>query len=321
MDTKKTYENVEALAADLGFIDWVNNPSPVHETSWYNKLSDQGDLDWIEEATALVNAFDFPEHHLEAAAKDQLWQSIESRIGTENNIRRLWPRQAMSIAASILLLAVASWWWFSTDNNTTIQVPLAQTTDVQLPDGSLVQINAGSSITYDESYWNEDRVVQLDGEAFFEVEKGERFSVESPQGLVEVLGTSFNVKDRKDIFSVSCFTGKVRVTSGSEVVILSAGEGVSLVDRSLIKFEEQVEPEKTWMQGYFLYDNAPLQEVFKEIERQFDIEINSDQVDITKRYTGFFIKKNLTEALQAVCWPMRLKFEIEGKNITILPDL
>ena len=73
----------------------------------------------------------------------------------------------------------------------------------------------------------------------------------SSQGLVEVLGTSFNVKDRDNIFSVSCFTGKVRVTSGSDVVILSAGEGVSLDDGSLVKLEEQVEPEKTWMQGYF----------------------------------------------------------------------
>src|SRR5690606_4696634 len=87
---------------------------------------------------------------------------------------------------------------------------------VQLPDGSTVTLNAASTIEYNSLTWFLRRKISLNGEAFFKVLKGPSFSVGAGKASVEVLGTSFNVKQRNDIVSVACFTGKVTVNTGDE---------------------------------------------------------------------------------------------------------
>src|SRR5690606_33990185 len=126
------------------------------------------------------------------------------------------------LAAAIALLIVGS--YFYLDNmGESVATGFAERSELRLPDSSEVFLNADSRISYNEKKWDRNREVVLDGEAFFKVAKGERFTVSTVHGPVSVLGTHFNVEAREDYFEVSCFEGLVRVTHNNGEIDLSAG--------------------------------------------------------------------------------------------------
>ena len=86
---------------------------------------------------------------------------------------------------------------------------------VILPDGSIAQLNGSSTLKYHPYWWNISRNISLEGEAFFEVAKGSKFSVESKNGTTSVLGTSFNIYARSNQYEVVCVTGKVWVENAT----------------------------------------------------------------------------------------------------------
>jgi ferric-dicitrate binding protein FerR (iron transport regulator) len=319
VDTIKTYKSIEELASDLDFIAWIKDPVAKEGLEWYAALQRQHDVDWIEEARELVQSIGFTEHQLPSATKARMWRHIEEGssstmvpLGRSRSISTI-----LSIAASIAILVLAGWWFLISDTPTIETTLAAQVTQFELPDGSTVDLNAESSLSYSSKKWESERMVELEGEALFNVAKGQRFTVQTGQGTVEVLGTSFNVYQRAGQFRVSCYSGKVRVSNGNNTVLLTTGEQCQQSEGDLLKTMFQVDPGKVWTKGYYVYNNASLDDVFNEIERQFDVKINREKVDSKKKYTGFFFKSNLSEALQSVCWPMRLKFDINGKEIVI----
>jgi len=193
----------------------------------------------------------------------------------------------------------------------------------KLPEGSMIELNASSSVSYNKKKWNEDRLIYLQGEAFFDVVKGSPFIVGTLNGQVEVLGTSFNVFNREEVFEVRCKTGRVRVISNwLDTVFLNPGEGVRYEDAGKIKKSYALETERMnqWLEGFFQYEDVALPQIFHEMERQFDIEIIlSEKTEIQNmRYTGSFRKGDLTKALKDVCWPMHLTFEIKGRQVRVL---
>jgi len=191
-----------------------------------------------------------------------------------------------------------------------------------LPDNSRVTINAKSSISLRRDRWPEQRNLRLRGEAYFDVEQGQRFIVQTSLGAVEVLGTRFNVFQRDTFFEVRCYEGRVGVRNVQLDTMqfeLRAGEGVRRKAGSLQRFTFENRAQlATWTQGTFRYDRTALAVVLEELERQFDVEIwTTDEVQISKDYSGFFSLDSLEEALYSVCWPMGLNYRIEGDNVEI----
>ena len=80
-------------------------------------------------------------------------------------------------------------------------------------------LNSKSTITFNKHNWDTNRTLELNGEAFFDVEKGNTFTVKTSQGNVSVLGTEFNVNASVDFFRVSCYEGKVKVSEMLTTVI------------------------------------------------------------------------------------------------------
>lgn len=215
----------------------------------------------------------------------------------------------LSIAASITLLVIA----FFVFNKTTVATQLAETKVYVLPDGSEVTLNADSRITFRRFGWSGGRSVSLEGEAFFKVTKGSTFAVESAQGIVTVLGTSFNVHARPSGFEVSCFTGKVNVASGAKDVILTKGMLTKLEQRGLTDPTAFDGEKTTWRDGDFYFEGQPLNVVIDELERQFDLEITL-LGDGTRLYTGYFSNKSPEEALEMVFKPMSLRYQRGNNN-------
>jgi ferric-dicitrate binding protein FerR (iron transport regulator) len=95
-----------------------------------------------------------------------------------------------------------------------------------LPDQSQVLLNAGSQASFKSWDWSSNRAVSLQGEAYFKVAKGQKFTVETNLGSVTVLGTQFNVKARDNRFEVTCYEGKVQRSLSNEEQIILPGQRI-----------------------------------------------------------------------------------------------
>lgn len=183
---------------------------------------------------------------------------------------------------------------------------------VNLPDGSKVDLNAESEISYKPLWWFVSRDVKMKGEAYFEVEKGSTFKVHSGEYTVSVLGTSFNILSRHVKYNVTCLTGKVNVSDKNASVILTPNMEASwsngkLISKEISNAKESIE----WKGGKFVFVSVPLQEVIQEIERQYDIEVLPDS-NLDYLYSGNFTKtENPYDVLKIVGKPFGIEFKIK----------
>jgi ferric-dicitrate binding protein FerR (iron transport regulator) len=131
---------------------------------------------------------------------------------------------------------------------------------------------------------------------------------------VEILGTKLNVFSREKEFWVSCLTGKVGVETENSNQILLPGEIVELTSQGLEKrVLTEVNQTAAWKEGMFYFEDKPLVSIFAEIERQFDVSIQFEG-DVNRSITVSFTNNKLEEALDVVCIPMGLKYEVAKNN-------
>lgn len=286
-------------------------------------LEQQEDSAQMERIIALTENLDAPAQR----SKEQAWDILVDRINSEakDNERVMTPvatnkrsNQWMYWAAGVAAIFLVGFFGIKNISKPiSISSEVASTLAYQLPDESIVSLNANSTITFIEKDWEDKREIRLSGEAFFQVEEGSQFTVLTNTGQVQVLGTSFNVKERDGVYEVSCATGKVAVSSGDEEVILTPGQRTYLYATQLKKSTINIDEIGAWRNGDFYFNQAPLETVVKELERQFEIEISLSP-DISDRiYNGYFNKENLTEALQLVFVPMGLQFQLDEKQVTV----
>ncbi|MEH0158029.1 FecR domain-containing protein [Limibacter armeniacum] len=229
----------------------------------------------------------------------------------------VWTQRAYfsSVAAAVVLLA-AAFWTVLANQGTKVESGNGEQLSVVLPDGSEVQLNAGTTLSYDESSWDDSRIVTLDGQAYFDVEKGSRFDVETENGTTTVLGTQFSVLSRIGQFKVDCIEGKVAVKVGDgvgEQQVLSKGKSTKLLENGLLcePYDNDAEKVLGWQTGTFYFDQEHLQNVFGTLERQYDVKVDCPQEEGKRKYTGFFANDNLEKSLKLVCVPMGLKYKVD----------
>lgn len=245
-------------------------------------------------------------------SKEQIWaerfdalEDIPRLRHSENNRWVLYA--AAAVVAVILSLPV-----FAYFHTTDVIVARGEYLSVELPDGSKVKLNAESRLSLKPYWWPISREVEMVGEAFFEVTKGSRFAIKTSNGLVTVLGTSFNVFSREDQFKVFCMTGRVEVASGDESAILTPNKQVVLKEDQLVESESS-NPTMSigWTKGMFYFENTPLSDVVREIERQYNITVDCPK-DLDYYYTGNFSReKKPQEVLQIIGKPFGLTLKIK----------
>ena len=233
----------------------------------------------------------------------------------QTQVRTLNLRTFYSIAAAALVLLTSAYFLFY---NTTSEykTEIAQTKTFRLPDDSEVVLNAASKITLKEKEWKNKRDLTLEGEAYFQVKKGQTFSVISADGVVQVLGTHFNVKQRENYFEVRCFEGLVSVTHNSKTVKLPPGKTFRLINNKIEDVPDFNAQHPSWMQQESSFERIPLDLVIAELERQYDIKIKTEGIDTSKLFSGSFTHTNQKIALEAITIPLKLSYSITGKNIT-----
>ncbi len=241
-------------------------------------------------------------------SKEAAWARLNDRLAVQSEFvphrlltlrsRTIW----ISVAAAAILLVGLSF-FFRADSPTVYTTGIGEKMTVVLPDDSEVTLNALSELSFAKNTFAENRTLSLRGEAFFVVEKGQRFTVETERGEISVLGTRFNVQSRPEQWEVRCYEGKVQVASAAQTrpLILTAGEMTRLEDQTLAERIFQAEEQTNWTTDYSAFDDSPLVEVIAELERQYAIQvILPPELSPEERYTGGFPHKNLTNALELV---------------------
>ena len=192
---------------------------------------------------------------------------------------------------------------------------MPHTKSLVLPDNSEVILNSSSLLSYNKKEWDEKRDIVLDGEAFFKVSKGQKFTVHTDAGNVQVLGTQFNVKERSDYFEVQCYEGIVAVTYGNQKVVLTKGKAFRIINgisQDITGFNAN---KPSWLNDESSFVQVPLSEVIEELERQYNIKIQSDNIDLTQLFTGTFTHKDKNIALQSVTIPLQLSYKIDKNTV------
>lgn len=315
----------EDFAQEDAFIRWIKQPDSHTQEFWEQWLHNHPEKsEEVDKARKLVNLMQANEQEPTEVQVEALWRNIASGMGDNTKVVPLPPpsflsRQRWKVAAAVALIIGAFFvFWNRTE---TISAAYGQQLTYTLPDGSSIVLNAGSEISFQPVGWENDREIQLEGEAFFEVEKGSPFEVVSTLGTVEVLGTNFNVYAREEKFAVACFTGKVKVSEEKrqDEHVLTPGKGIESIENQTKLYDFEPQAEAGWRHGEFVFENDPLMLVLDELQRQYDLEIDL-QADISGRnYTGQFTNNDLQGALQMICLPMELAYKLEenGKKVII----
>ena len=241
--------------------------------------------------------------------------SQEERVGKKRILYYL------TRVAAIFLIPLSIAFFFALQKNNssnilqTVSTPLASKTHFTLPDGSVVWLNSGSSVTFAKNFGSKQRELELNGEAFFDVKKGEiPFVVDTKIAKVKVLGTAFNVMAyNNENPAVTLERGKVFVSSASgDSKVLTPGEQAIIDPLSNNITVQQVDTEiySSWVRNQLIFRNETLSEVVKRLERWYNITIEIDDKFISdKKLTATIEYESITEVMDLLEITLSLKYE------------
>lgn len=321
------YDSVD-FAQEESFVRWIKENNPDDEAFWLEWIdSNPSKKEDIEKAKVLLTQIQFKQDQSNKEIENKIWSKIQTSISNNEEDKNVKPQtstktRVIRIASIAAVAAMAIFFLIvgtGSEYDTITKTQYAQSQFITLPDGSEVHLNADSNIEYNTEKWSENRTLKLNGEAFFKVEKGSQFMVETNQGNVTVLGTSFNIYQRNKDFKVYCKTGKVSVFAAKNTTILLPNEAVS-IQKQLHKIEKNISPKdnrSNWMNGIYNYTNETIEQIAKELERQLDLKITLPTDLKEQRFTGSFSTADTETALSEVLWPLGMDYKQMDKNIIV----
>ena len=272
------------------------------------------------------------------------WEILQRKIRTQEAIipmltvskfrSSVW-RQVAAVAAIVILTiggTIGIWQISSSLKPETYfvcETPYGEKSKVVLSDGTVVWLNAGSTLKYSNKFNTANRKVELNGEGYFEVRRNEKlpFFVKTKDLQLQVLGTKFNFRDYPEDHEVvvSLLEGKVglnnllreekeAVLSPDERAVLNKANGLLTVESVTASNASQ------WTDGYLFFDEELLPDIAKELERSYNVKIHIANDSLkTFRFYGNFVRReqNIQEVLEALASTEKMQYKIEERNITI----
>jgi transmembrane sensor len=340
----------EASKEELDQLDNLikSNPAWAYQAEHFHNLWQQApDKDSYESELAFEqhlnklkeNGVDFPEH--DTPMKMPEFSRPSSRKRT-----RIF---ALSIGA-FLVFAISGISLLShkkaspalEKNYSEVSSPLGSKTKLVLPDSTVVWLNAGSRLTYNEYFGTTNRKTTLTGEAFFDVKKSSiPFIIHANSVQIKVLGTAFNVKayPEEKTVETSLIRGRVEITldqkpgqpiilTPNEKVVVSNEEnknakGVQakepvVVWKGLTRTTDSTIVETSWVNNKIIFQDESFRDIAVKMERWYGIEIEfADEYVADERLSGTFTTETIQEALAALQYSTKFHYSIKGNLITI----
>ena len=318
---KKYIQGKSSEAENQQLLQWMQQ-APENK----KRLFDEKDI-WD------TNAYHSNEKKYESDPELELLKKNIKSVKT-NKIHKI--KRALQIAALILITFGLGWssQFISFQNEEPtiasgmqqVFVPKGQINQIFLADGTRIWINSESTLTAPSVFASDERIVKLNGEAFFEVAKDKKrpFKVELNGQIIEVLGTSFNVRayENSNKIETTLQSGEIKLRIGQQTNILSPGEQ-SLYDKTkqeLIISKVDPVTYSSWKDGRFEFHNEDLIEVLKVVERWYDVEISYDENTFRGMHFSGVIKRNKDAIhfleLLNISYPIRYQIDADKINIS-----
>ena len=306
---------------------WLENPeAQVHLEKVIEKY-------WMNPTPPLVDKTDYA----------QLLSKIHGRMRTASpKVRPSFQtvaRKSLRVAATILLAVFAGYFLllsWKTGNESASSSSVAAVKKIErvtgigekltltLPDGTKIVVNTESMIQFDTNYGRDERLIRLEGEAYFEVapDSLRPFKVLTNGFTTEALGTAFNISTKNTGYRVALTEGKVKVGSGIKEIHLKPGQmAIWKTDQKDVGFRVarfSASEVISWKDGWLNVDRKPLGNVLKDLERWYGVDITIDpKLDLSQRISGTFENKNLKNILTGLSFSAAFTFELTGNQVTI----
>ncbi|MEM9000009.1 MAG: FecR family protein [Bacteroidota bacterium] len=287
---------------------WLNDELSEEELATFRKSDTYATYQRIREASTQMEA---PEFDI-----DQAWSTLKSGVSVnEPKVLPFRPyKKFLRVAAIIAVMLAGSYFYLGTLDET-YKTQLAERTEVILPDNSEITLNAGSKVSFSAKKWNESRNVDLEGEAFFKVAKGKKFTVSTADGTVAVLGTQFNVENRNGFFEVTCYEGLVSVSYNTIEKKLPAGASFLAIDGIVQDLPHTSISAPSWVNNESSFKSIPLRYVLDEFKRQYDMKVTIKNINTAQLFTGSFSNTDINLALESISTPSQISYKLGEDNV------
>ncbi|WP_316817100.1 FecR family protein [Pedobacter nyackensis] len=216
----------------------------------------------------------------------------------------------------------------STQTQLSLKTPNGGQYQITLPDGTKVWLNAASTLRYPDKFGSKERIVELEGEAYFDVShvfdrsnKKIPFKVKAKDQLVEVLGTQFNITAYTDesTISTTLVKGRVRVaSSAAPSIALLPGEQAYFENGLMSKRTVDVRNYVSWKDGIIILDQSDVNTVIRQVERWYDVKFDAIELSKSTKLNGILHRNaQLAGILEVLSINTGKKFEINGRRIMI----
>ena len=266
---------------------------------------------------------------------DSAWEKLKNRIQEdeqnlpvieEKKVRLIAFPTVLKFAATIVILLGIG--FFSTkiyqkisNKNITLEYAALNelSKEIVLPDGSTVVLNSDSKISYPKVFASNERRIELEGEAFFDVTKNpdQPFIIEAKNAEIKVLGTSFNVNasisgNKVEVFVETGLVQLSRKKNGGEKILINPGDIGVLSTEKLTKEKNKDLNIVAWKTREIIFHEDNLEDVINILNKIYKTNIECENQDVLNlRYTSTFRNQNIDSILNVIC----LTFNLKIKNI------
>jgi ferric-dicitrate binding protein FerR (iron transport regulator) len=326
------YENIEDFLKDPSFTNWVLQQNQKDFDEWENWLMLHPEKkELVEAAKTIVLGIPFKKDFMTPTEVHLEWEKLNRTLETKKikQQNNTWynRRALLGIAASFLLL-IAVFYWRSFESQTAAftyhRAAFGEQIDLKLPDGTEVALNANSVLKYSN---HNPRKIWLEGEAFFKVMKkpatNAKFWVHTPDLVIKVLGTQFNVNSHKAQTAVLLEEGKVHLQFNNgqqkdmqvgDLVVFSSKENRILKDIKITKSELHT----SWTKGTLIFENTSLEAAMEKIKDTYGLEIIFQNKKTAERNIHVAVPtKNLDICLLALEKALGINIEKNGNKLLI----
>ncbi len=325
---------------DASFLHWVHKTGAAEELQWETLLAAHPKKKIMaRQAALLLTPVSFTPAPLPDAQQQESWQRLKHRLIFEENaqplaaarLKKLNFRQWPQWAAAMVVLGCSSallYYLAVTLSRQTYRTKFGETATLILPDSSTVVLNGNTTLRYTANQnFNQNREVWLEGEAFFSVLRKPGpdkapFIVHTPEVNVRVLGTRFNVTNRRRKTRVVLSSGKVNLSAQASTAqpvteTLIPGEMAELAPAQQKFTKSRVNPEvySSWTHRKLIFEATPLADIVALLEENYGFKvITTDPKILTRKITGEIYIDDVNTLLLALSTSFNLNIEKQDRQ-------
>lgn len=326
---------------DDDFLHFVINPSQSDTNFWHSvKTFYPNQKENIDEASKIILAYRKQDVFTNEANQQKVWDRIETTLQEQGTVKQkvFHLNRFLRIAATILLVSSVgiAYWLVKYNSKTEITTAFGELRTVTLPDNSVVVLNGNSKLSYSGNWDKNSREVWITGEGFFKVKHinqdprhiktTERFIVHCNDVNIEVLGTSFNVRNRHNKTNVGLVTGKIRLeyldraSTQKHLLIMKPGDYIEYAQKHVVAQKKLAVPEKLteWTNHQLLFNNSTLAQISEVMTDDYGYHVDFASPQLANlKIEGEISVSNIDELVETITTTLPVKITQTDKNITI----